>query len=70
MVVVEVEEVVEAVEEEEEAAEKVEEEEAQSELLEYTITKIIVTLTDMIFMMLTHLKVATRQESDIVTIQP
>ena len=66
----EVAEAVEAVEEEEEAVEKVEEEEEQSELFEYTIMKIIVTLTDMIFTMLTLLKPATRQESDIATMQP
>ena len=60
----------EAVEEEEEAVEKVEEEEEQSELFEYTIMKIIVTLTDTIFTMLILLRPATRRESDIVTTQP
>ena len=68
--VVEVEEVVEAVEEEVEAAEKVKKEEEQSELFEYTIMRIIVTLTDTIFTMLILLRLATRRESDIATTQP
>ena len=70
MVDVEVEEAVEAVEEEEEVEAKAEEEEAQSELFEYTITRIVVILTAIIFTMLTHLKLATRQGLDIVTMQP
>ena len=69
-VVEEVAEAVEAVEEEEEAVEKVEEEEEQSELFEYTIMRIIVTLTDTIFMRVILLRPATLRESDIVTMQP
>ena len=63
-------EAVEAVEEEAEAEEKVEEEEEQPEPFEYTIMRIIVTLTDTIFMRIILLRPATRRESDIVTMQP
>ena len=70
MVDVEVEEAVEAVEEEEEVEAKAGEEEAQSELFEYSITKIIAILMDMTFTICTHLKLATRQGLDMVTMQP